>query len=161
MCVVRLEAVGLLQAEWIDRWTWTRERRISETVTTITTGGFHGREEKNIMNSKSKYRASTLDLCTQYTRYPHRNYALLGNQRNALTRTLSHRLVIFNSLSMALELVLLDGESHLEQVLLLLHVGGLETSGDGSTGVAASVHDVLPVVVLGVVEKSLDSGLGE
>lgn len=40
-------------------------------------------------------------------------------------------------------------------------MGGLETSGDGSTRVSASVHDVLPVVVLGVVEKSLDSGLGE
>jgi hypothetical protein len=84
--------------------------------------------------------------------------------RESTQRTYSHTLTPtrrFNCLSMALELVLLDGESHLEQVLLLLHVGGLETSGDGSTGVAASVHDVLPVVVLGVVEKSLDPGLGE
>lgn len=40
-------------------------------------------------------------------------------------------------------------------------MGRLETSGDRGTGVAASVHDVLPVVVLGVVEKGLNSGLGE
>jgi hypothetical protein len=78
------------------------------------------------------------------------------------TRLLAHTLTLVISQNLlALELVLLDGESHLEQVLLLLHVGGFETSGDGGTGVAASVHDVLPVVVLGVVEKSLDSGLGE
>jgi len=37
----------------------------------------------------------------------------------------------------------------------------LETSGDGSTRVSASVHDVLAGVVLSVVEQSLDTGLSE
>jgi hypothetical protein len=37
----------------------------------------------------------------------------------------------------------------------------LETSGDGSTGVSASVHDVLAGVVLSVVEQGLDTGLSE
>lgn len=37
----------------------------------------------------------------------------------------------------------------------------LETGGDGCAGVSASVHDVLAVVVIGVVEKSLDTGLNE
>ncbi|KAI6773510.1 hypothetical protein HG531_000359 [Fusarium graminearum] len=58
-------------------------------------------------------------------------------------------------------LVLLDSESHLEEVLLLLGVDVLETSGDRGTGVSASVHDVLAGVVLGVVEQSLDTGLSE
>jgi len=37
----------------------------------------------------------------------------------------------------------------------------LQSSGDGSTGVTASIHDVFPVVVLGVVQQGLDSGLCE
>lgn len=37
----------------------------------------------------------------------------------------------------------------------------LQTSGNGSAGVTASIHDVLAVVVLGVVEQSLDTGLSE
>lgn len=40
-----------------------------------------------------------------------------------------------------------------------MHV--LQTSSDGSAGVAASVHDVLAVVVLGLVEKSLDTRLSK
>jgi hypothetical protein len=62
---------------------------------------------------------------------------------------------------LALELVLLDSESHLEEVLLLLGVDVLETSGDRGTGVSASVHNVLASVVLSVVEQSLDTGLSE
>jgi len=62
---------------------------------------------------------------------------------------------------LALELVLLDSESHLEEFLLLLGVDVLETSGDRGTGVSASVHDVLAGMVLSVVEQSLDTGLGE
>jgi hypothetical protein len=62
---------------------------------------------------------------------------------------------------LALELVLLNSESHLKEFTLLLHVNLLETSGDRSTGVSASVHDVLAGVVLSVVEQSLDTGLSE
>lgn len=62
---------------------------------------------------------------------------------------------------LALELVLLDSEGHLQELLLLQAVNVLHTGGDGSTGVTAGVHDVLAVVVLGLVEQSLDAGLGE
>ena len=40
-------------------------------------------------------------------------------------------------------------------------MGVLETSGDGRTGVSASVHDVLACVVLSVVQQSLDTRLRE
>lgn len=62
---------------------------------------------------------------------------------------------------LALELVLLDVEGILQQLLLLLGVNVLETRGDGGAGVAAGVHDVLAVVVLSVVQQSLETGLGE
>jgi hypothetical protein len=62
---------------------------------------------------------------------------------------------------LALQLVLLDGERHLEQVLLLLLVRVLKTSSDRGAGVTSSIHDVPPVVVLGLVEKSLNPRLGE
>lgn len=71
---------------------------------------------------------------------------------------LIHRLI---ARLLALKLVLLDSESHLEEFLLLLGVDVLETSGDRGTGVSASVHDVLAGVVLSVVEQSLDTGLSE
>lgn len=62
---------------------------------------------------------------------------------------------------LALELVLLHSESHLEELLLLLGVRRLETSGHRRAGVAASVHDMLAVVVLSVVEQGLNTRLGE
>lgn len=62
---------------------------------------------------------------------------------------------------LALELVLCDGEGIVKELFLFLLVRGLETSGDGSRRVTASVHDVLAVVELGLVEQSLDAGLGE
>jgi len=62
---------------------------------------------------------------------------------------------------LALELLLFNGEGMLEQVLLLLHVTALQTSGDTGAGVSASIKHVSPVVVLGFVEQSLDAGLGE
>jgi len=60
-----------------------------------------------------------------------------------------------------LQLVLLDRVRHVEEVLLLLHVRTLETGSDTGARVATGVEDVSPVVVLGLVEKSLDSGLRE
>jgi hypothetical protein len=62
---------------------------------------------------------------------------------------------------LSLELVLLDREGSLEQLLLLSGVGSLQTGSDGCTWVASSVHDVLSVVVLGLVEQGLNSRLGE
>lgn len=38
---------------------------------------------------------------------------------------------------------------------------GLETRGDGRAGATAGVHDMFPVVVLGVVQQGLDTRLGE
>lgn len=64
-------------------------------------------------------------------------------------------------LSLTLELVLRDGKGHLQELGLLSSVHVLHTSGDGSAGVAAGVHDVFPIVVLGVIEESLDTGLRE
>ena len=61
----------------------------------------------------------------------------------------------------ALELVLGDGEGGLEEVLLLLLMGSLEARSDGGGGVTTGVHDVLAVVVIGLVEESLDAGLDE
>jgi len=61
---------------------------------------------------------------------------------------------------LSLELVLLYRESHLHQLLLLSRVRGLQTRRDGGAGATASVHDVFPVMVLGVVKEGLDTRLG-
>jgi len=125
-------------------------------VETRATYSIHQIEEEQteqLMNSKSKYCASYPSPMYTIHTITTADYAFLGNQRTySHTHTHTDSFIFISSNLLTLELVLLDGESHLEQVLLLLHVGGLETSGDGGTGVAASVHDVLPVVVLGVVE---------
>lgn len=62
---------------------------------------------------------------------------------------------------LALELVLLDVESSIQQVLLFLHVAALETSGDTGAGVSTSIENVSSVVVLGLVQQRLDTGLCE
>jgi hypothetical protein len=62
---------------------------------------------------------------------------------------------------LALELGLLDVESGIQQVLLFLHVAALETSGDTGAGVSTSIENVSSVVVLGLVQQSLDTGLCE
>lgn len=61
----------------------------------------------------------------------------------------------------ALELVLLDSKGLLEQLLLFLTVDMFQTSSNRRAGATASVHDVFAVVILGLVEQSLDAGLGE
>lgn len=60
---------------------------------------------------------------------------------------------------LALELVLLDGKGLLEQLLLFLAVDVFQTSSNRRARATASVHDVFAVVVLGLVEQSLDAGL--
>lgn len=62
---------------------------------------------------------------------------------------------------LSLELILLDAKGHLQEVLLLLGMRRLETSSHRRAWVAASVHDVLVVVVLGLVEQRLDTRLRE
>lgn len=62
-------------------------------------------------------------------------------------------------LLLPLELVLLNTESHLQQILLLRLVHVFQTSGDRGTGVATRIHDVFSVMVLSLVEKRLDTGL--
>lgn len=79
--------------------------------------------------------------------------------RYPISHHLSTHSHLFPSLS-SLELVLLHGESHIQKLLLLSEMDGLQTRGDRRAGAATSIHDVLAVVVLGVVEKSLDTGLG-
>jgi len=61
---------------------------------------------------------------------------------------------------LALEALLVEGESILQELLLLLEVNGLETSSDGGAAGTTSVQDVATVVVLGGVEQALDTGLG-
>lgn len=60
---------------------------------------------------------------------------------------------------LALQALLVNGESILQELLLLLQVDGLETGGDGRGRSAASVQDVTAVVMLGGVEKRLKAGL--
>jgi hypothetical protein len=62
---------------------------------------------------------------------------------------------------LALELGLLDVESGIQQVLLFFHVAALETSGDTGAGVSTSIENVSSVVVLGLIQQSLDTGLCE
>ena len=62
---------------------------------------------------------------------------------------------------LALELVLGHAVCRLKKLLLFPDVIGLETSSNTGTWVTTSVHDVLSVVVLSVIEKRLDSWLGE
>jgi hypothetical protein len=61
---------------------------------------------------------------------------------------------------LALQVILVNGESFLQEVLLLLEVDGLETSGDGSAASATSVQDMAAVVVLGSVQQAFNTGLG-
>jgi hypothetical protein len=62
---------------------------------------------------------------------------------------------------LALELVLLHVEGGIQKVLLFLHVAALETSGDTGAGVSTSVKNVSSVMVLGLVQQSLNAGLCE
>lgn len=66
-----------------------------------------------------------------------------------------------NKSLLPLEFVLLYSEGHLQKFLLLFDVRRLQTSGDGCARVAARVHDVLAVVVLGLVQQSLDARLSK
>jgi hypothetical protein len=61
---------------------------------------------------------------------------------------------------LALEALLVNGESVLEELLLLLQVDGLETSGHGGARGTTSVQNVTAVVVLGRVQQGLKTGLG-
>ena len=63
--------------------------------------------------------------------------------------------------SLTLELVLLHRKGHVQQVNLLLLVCALQTSSHGSGWVTSSIQDVTAVVVLRVVEQSLDTGLNK
>lgn len=59
-------------------------------------------------------------------------------------------LVLFPLL--ALQLILRNRESSLQQLRLLLGMAGLQSSGDTGAWVTASVHDVLAVMELGLVQ---------
>lgn len=62
---------------------------------------------------------------------------------------------------LALKLILLNGERHVQQLRLLLHVHGLQSRRDRRTRVSARIHDMLAVMVLRVVQQRLDSRLRE
>lgn len=55
----------------------------------------------------------------------------------------------------------MNGESSLQELLLLLQVDSLETGGDRGRRRATGVHDVAAVVVLGGVQQGLDTWLDE
>lgn len=61
---------------------------------------------------------------------------------------------------LALEALLVKGESILQELLLLLQVDGLETGSHGGAGGATGIQDVTAVVVLGGVQEGLQTGLG-
>lgn len=54
----------------------------------------------------------------------------------------------------------MNGEGLLEEFLLFLEVDALETSGHGCAGRTTSVENVTTVVVLGLVQQSLNARLG-
>lgn len=60
---------------------------------------------------------------------------------------------------LSLKLILLHSIRHLQELLLLLHVRSLQTCSHGCAWVATSVHDMLVVVVLSLVEQRLDTRL--
>lgn len=62
---------------------------------------------------------------------------------------------------LALKLLLANTESILQQLGLLLNVVLLRTSSNRRRWVTSSIHNVLAVVVLGLVEHSLDTWLRE
>jgi hypothetical protein len=66
---------------------------------------------------------------------------------------------MLSTCSLALETLLVNGESIVEQVLFLLQVAALETSGDRSARGTASIQHVAAVVVFSSVKQSLDTGL--
>ena len=57
-------------------------------------------------------------------------------------------------------MILVNRESILQELLLLLKVDSLQTSSDGSAASATSVQDMAAVVVLGSVQQALNTGLG-
>jgi hypothetical protein len=63
--------------------------------------------------------------------------------------------------SLALQFVLRDREGGLQESCLLLQVGSLQSRSNRGTRVATSIHDVFPVMVLRVVQESLDAWLCE
>lgn len=87
----------------------------------------------------------------------------IGKQPSQLTETLvphgtgmhGHELHL-----LALQAILVDSESILQEFLLLLEVNGLETGGDGGGRSATGVQDVTAVVVLRGVQESLNARLG-
>ena len=62
---------------------------------------------------------------------------------------------------LSLKLILSYRESSLQKLSLLLGVAGLQSGGHTGTWVTSSIHNVLAVMKLGLVQQSLDSGLGE
>lgn len=61
---------------------------------------------------------------------------------------------------LALKALLVNGESILQELLLLLEVDGLQTGGNRGGRSAAGVQDVAAIVVLGSVQQSLNARLG-
>ncbi len=62
---------------------------------------------------------------------------------------------------LALELVLMNGESMLEKIHLLLHMTGLQSRRHTGAWVSTSIQNVPTVVVYGLVQKRLNPRLGE
>lgn len=60
-----------------------------------------------------------------------------------------------------LQLILLHTPRHSQQLLLFLHMTALQTRGDRSTRIATRVHNVLAIMVLGIVQQGLNSRLRE
>lgn len=61
----------------------------------------------------------------------------------------------------AFQLVLGNSESCFQQLGFLLCMTGLKTSGHTSAWISTCIHDMLSIVVLGVVQQCLDSRLSE
>lgn len=74
---------------------------------------------------------------------------------------LLHLLKDKRHLSLTLELILLDTPRHIQQILLLLHMTSLQSRSDRSTRITSGIHHVPPVMVFGLIEQSLDTGLRE
>lgn len=62
---------------------------------------------------------------------------------------------------LSLQLLLSDTESHLQHIQLLFQMRPFQSRSHTGTGIPSSIHDMLSIMMLGVIQQRLDSRLRE